>query len=90
MTDGVLTARPPGGSAFGRTGVESLLREPDRPIWELPRAIVHRVREHAGTVLPDDASCVVLHLPDANDAVERTDPAGGDGPTVTATLGAVR
>lgn len=61
VTDGVLGAQNAAGEAFG---VQGLIRELESgvPDMEIPRQIVHRVRDHVDTLLPDDATCIALRL----------------------------
>ena len=62
VTDGVLTARNAAGTPFGTAGLSSVLNSADVPDWEIPRVIVHAVREHVGAMLPDDATCLAVRL----------------------------
>jgi hypothetical protein len=62
LTDGALTARNARGTVFGTAGLISVLQNAELPDWEIPRAVVHGVREHVGSLLPDDATCVALRL----------------------------
>ena len=61
LTDGVLHAQNSAGEAFGVQGLTQLLRN-EVPDMEIPRQVVHRVRDHVGALLPDDATCVALRL----------------------------
>lgn len=61
VTDGVLRAPNAAGAAFGVQGLIAALRS-DVPDMEIPRQVVHLVREHVDALLPDDATCIALRL----------------------------
>ncbi len=69
MTDGVLGALNPQGEQFGLTGLTEVLEKKPSDM-EIPRAIVHSVRAHVGTMLPDDATCIALRLAPLRPSIE--------------------
>lgn len=61
VTDGVLGAQNAVGEPFGLQRLTRVLKS-EVPDMEIPRQIVHRVRDHVDTMLPDDATCIALRL----------------------------
>jgi hypothetical protein len=65
FSDGILEARPDGGETFGLEALARLLeRSRNLPPREVARLITRSVREHRAADLEDDATVVILDLPD--------------------------
>jgi hypothetical protein len=65
FSDGIIEAQPDGGAMYGLEALAQLLdRARNMPPREVARLITRSVREHRAADLQDDATVVILDLPD--------------------------
>jgi hypothetical protein len=69
FSDGMIEARPDGGEMFGLERLAGILTDTrEQPPPEVARVAVRAVRDHRAAHLEDDATIVVVDIPDAGSA----------------------